>query len=97
MGFETIYLLGCDCNYNLQKSADFSDSYFYSISDIPGDDYSNIQRQKDEGLFAGFEAVFESSYSTVKRYFEQHDRQIFNAGINGKLEVFPRVDFDSLF
>lgn len=36
-------------------------------------------------------------YQAVQKYAEKNDIKIFNATRGGALEVFPRVDFDSLF
>ncbi len=37
------------------------------------------------------------TYETAKKYADTHDIKILNATRGGKLEVFERVDFDSLF
>ena len=37
------------------------------------------------------------SYKSAKKYADEHGIKIFNATRGGALEVFPRVDFDSLF
>ena len=36
-------------------------------------------------------------YQAVQKYAEKNNIKIFNATRGGALEVFPRVDFDSLF
>ena len=36
-------------------------------------------------------------YMCAKEYAERHEIKIYNATRGGKLEVFERVDFDSLF
>jgi hypothetical protein len=36
-------------------------------------------------------------WTLVRREYEKMDRHIYNAGINGKLDVLERVDFESLF
>jgi hypothetical protein len=38
-----------------------------------------------------------AAYETAKRYADEHDIKIYNATRGGALEVFPRVDFDTLF
>lgn len=38
-----------------------------------------------------------AAYKVAKEYAENHDIKIYNATRGGKLEVFERVDFDSLF
>ena len=37
------------------------------------------------------------TYQAAKKYADAHGIKIYNATCGGKLEVFPRVDFDSLF
>ena len=37
------------------------------------------------------------AYQKAKQYAETHGIKIYNATRGGKLEVFERVDFDSLF
>lgn len=37
------------------------------------------------------------AYQAAKRYADLHDIKIYNATRGGALEIFPRVDFDSLF
>ncbi len=38
-----------------------------------------------------------AAYTEAKRYADTHGIKIYNATRGGKLEVFERVDFDSLF
>ena len=35
-------------------------------------------------------------YEYAKNVFEEHGRRIYNASKGGKLEVFPRVEYDTL-
>ena len=37
------------------------------------------------------------TFLAAKRYADAHGIKIYNATRGGKLEVFPRVEFDSLF
>lgn len=92
MGFKEFYLLGCDMDYNLQNKTDYrKGSYFYDVNEETG-------RKAPETLRTGEwqETVFEA-YRVVKRIFEDNGRKIYNATDGGKLEVFERVDYDSLF
>ena len=36
-------------------------------------------------------------YICAKRFCDEHGIKIYNATRGGKLEVFPRVDFDEVF
>jgi len=39
----------------------------------------------------------ERAYKTAKKYADRHGVKIYNATRGGNLEVFERVDFDTLF
>lgn len=81
MGFKEIYLLGCDSDYSGQKK--HFDEYFDKDSKLNSVDF------KTNHLL--------ESYKTAQAYCRTHDLKIYNATRGGKLEVFPRVDFDSLW
>ena len=92
LGFEEIYLLGCDCDYGIQKPSD-NRSYFYPS-------------QEQSGMAPSFEWLHKSwssdgpmiqSYAVARQEFETRNRKIYNATPGGKLEVFPRVKYENLF
>lgn len=81
MGFNEIYFLGADCT----KDKPTNDQHFIT-------NYSNLN----------FKAKFYydevmDAYAVAKQYADTHGIKVFNATRGGNLEVFPRVDFDSLF
>ncbi len=45
----------------------------------------------------GYGEVVLKAYETARRYAKEHNIKIYNATRGGKLEVFERVDFDTLF
>ena len=75
MGFNEIYLLGCDC--------DFSGSKQHFV------DYGKSVTVQEDNLI--------KAYMVARQYADTHGIKIYNATRGGKLEVFERVDFDSLF
>ena len=82
MGFSEIYLLGTD----LSKGG--KTYHFYD----------------EANLSFGFRSVVNKSYSRIiksylsaKKYADEHNIKIYNATRGGYLEVFERVNFDSLF
>lgn len=93
MGFKEIYLLGVDHNYRVtineqgQTVVDdmakdyFCESYDNDIKNIVVHDMGQNTR----------------AYRKAKKYCDEHGIYIYNATRGGKLEVFPRVDFDALF
>lgn len=83
-GFQEIYLLGCDHNYPSDTHADDRNHF---IKDYDGKSKNlNYNKQK-----------VELAYLSAKRYADAHGIKIYNATRGGKLEVFERADFDSLF
>lgn len=93
MGFTEIYLIGVDHNYQVtineqgetvvdQNAKDyFCEGYDDDIKDIVVHD----MRQNT------------IAYRKAKHFCDAHDIHIYNATRGGKLEVFERVDLDSLF
>lgn len=102
MGFDEIYLLGMDFTFSHERHKDntttFNDvqnhmeqiereqaKFYKSEEEIQGYYYlSHIDKQKE-------------GYLAAKKYADEHGIKIYNATRGGKLEVFERVDFDTLF
>lgn len=87
MGFKEIYLLGCDCNYNIDVSVNDGNTVDNSIKNYFFD--SNAAPSSIPGTQRMF-----ASYESAKIYAEKHGIKIFNATRGGKLEVFSRIAFD---
>lgn len=85
MGFKEIYLIGADCNY--KKDARNPDNHFI-------ENYYN-ENDNQAVPFALEESLM--AYQAARRYAEQFEIKIYNATRGGNLEVFERVNFDSLF
>lgn len=83
MGFKDIYLIGCDCDYSGEKGH-FID---FIVSHAKNGERPVIDEEQKMIL----------TYETAKEYADAHGIRIRNATRGGKLEVFERVDFDSLF
>lgn len=84
-GFSEIYLIGCDHNY-VAPQAGAAGNHF--IKDYQGKKLNTPVYQKDK---------VELAYRSARQYCDAHGIHIYNATRGGKLEVFDRVDFDSLF
>lgn len=90
MGIKEIYLLGVDFNFKRVICADGSEVVNTSVIDHA------------EGIDQIKEAKYEidtirAAWLCAKEYADSHGIKIYNATRGGKLEVFERVDFDSLF
>ena len=93
MGFREIYLLGMD---HMMSNVLYRDGRIVSTG---GQDHFLKEYNLKEVYYNGYMGIdlIECAYRTAKRYFEEHGGHIYNATRGGKLEIFDRVDFDSLF
>lgn len=100
MGFREIYLLGVDHNFShtLDKNRkviehkDVKEDYFDNR-------YMNAFKQfeeKGKTYAAPDKELIDLAFEAAFDYSKTHDIRIFNATRGGKLEIFPRVDFDKL-
>lgn len=93
MGFETVILIGVDHNFVTRGKANQT-----VVSE--GDDPNHF----DPRYFGkGFRwqlpdlETSEIAYRMARRAYEQAGRRVLDATIGGKLTVFPKVDYYSLF
>lgn len=101
LGFQEIYLIGVDASYDIPKDAQEGKDYSVGVLDMKSDDPNHF----DPDYFGkGFrwhdpqvEKMVEAYQEARKVLDTQTTQRIYNAGIGGKLEVFDRVPFASLF
>jgi hypothetical protein len=96
LGCDPVYLIGCDHNYVVKADVQKDGSRFTSMSDDPNhfdpSYFGKGYRWHDPNVDR-----MEQSYVVCRRHYESEDRQVFNATVGGRLEVFPRVQFEELF
>ena len=90
MGFQEVYLLGCDCDYHVDEVPDFSKAYFFDIKKHV------VERCEDAIRASGWDTSIFEAYEVMKSAFEKNSRKIYNATIGGKLEVFERVNLEDV-
>ncbi len=86
MGFTEIYLLGIDCSYSINNNKVTSDSYCNKKMFDPKKPHNLPEVD-----------IMLQSFEQAQKSCEQSGIHIYNAARGGKLEIFPRVDFDTLF
>lgn len=93
MGYKEIYLLGIDHNYRkfINNSGVITENK--NIKDYFDEDYAKTMEKK---MIPNLEATTKA-YEEVKEHCDKIGVKIFNATRGGKLEVYPRADFDGLF
>lgn len=81
MYYDPIYLVGCDLGYKYEEVSHFSAEYI------------NVEKNKlRDAHYANMDTL--AAHMIAAR---SSPVLIFNATIGGSLEVFPRVEFESLF
>ena len=96
MGFSDVYMIGFDHSYKIPKDAKVEGVNITSASDDPNhfhpDYFGKGYRWHDPQVERMGQA-----YHKARHYYEAAGRRIRNATIEGHLEVFERVNYDSLF
>lgn len=94
MGFKRIYLLGVDNQYAIQRDRDGT----IHVNTTIGSSYFKGMKE-NKALGASIQTVSSSirTYEICKEFAEKHQVKIINATRGGALDIFERVDFDSLF
>ena len=104
MGCNPIYLVGCDSHYVIPENAREKNADSDRVDKVLVLDEDNDPNHFDPRYF-GKDRLWHTpnvhlmiqQYEKVKEACDQRGFEIYNATIGGKLEVFPRVKFDSLF
>jgi hypothetical protein len=104
LGFEPMYLIGCDTNYVVPQSVvkegeetEHGKMFFTSTKDDDPNHFCPDYFGKDRKWHNP------QVENMIWHYMMAHEataicgRHIYNATVGGKLEVFPRVNFDELF
>ena len=89
MGAKEIFLLGVD--HGWKEGAKLSETHFIKDYLTEDDKVTKYNRQIYRKDSIG------KAYEGAELYSRKHDFRIYNATRGGYLEVFERVDFDSLF
>lgn len=100
MGFKEIILLGVDHSFAREKTRDGRITVNQDIKNHfqkyqTNEFWGNGQTDEEAVVFPLDFAT--EAFIEAKRYADEHGIRILNATRGGKLEVFRRVDFDSLF
>lgn len=96
MGFSEVYLVGFDHSYTVPKEAHVEGRAITSTSDDPNhfhpDYFGKGYRWHDPRVDR-----METAYRKARRAYDGAGRTIYNATAGGHLEVFERVEYESLF
>ena len=93
MGFKEIFLLGVDHHFHTSMNSKGKIVVDQSAKDYFSDKYN----EDKEHLYIPNTDLSTLAFIAAKEYAETHNIKIYNATRGGKLEVFPRVEFNQLF
>ena len=93
MGFREIYLIGVDHHFHISQNNNGEIVVDDSVKDYFTDKYN----EDKANLYIPNTEKSTLTYVAMKEQCDQRGIRIYNATRGGKLEVFKRVDFDSLF
>jgi len=92
MGFAEIYLLGVDFSFSVPKA----DENGVIVSDRESNHFAKNYRAPGERWVVPRLDLQEQALRYAHGWLDERGVRVFNATRGGKLEVFPRVDFDEL-
>ena len=90
MGITEIYLVGVDFSFRREISKNGKETINDNVCN-----HMNKMDQVNAGVY--HVDLIMKGYICAKRFCDEHGIKIYNATRGGKLEVFPRVDFDEVF
>lgn len=89
MGFQNVFLIGVDHNFKQQGKANEAQVY-------EGDDENHFHKDYFKGQqwhLADLEGN-EASYALAKHAYHAHGRNIYDATLNGKLNIFEKIPYE---
>lgn len=99
-GFSAIYLIGVDADYAIPADVEADTTYGVEVLNMPSDDKNHFH---PDYFGKGYRWHDPQVEKMLEAYAEAHRTagaagiKIVNAGVGGKLEVFPRATYNSLF
>jgi len=96
MGFREIYLIGVDFSYNVSEQTDKENKNILLAGNEQNHFHKDYRRSGEEWYIPNMDRQ-KRAYEAANKAIKKMGGNIYNATRGGKLEIFPRVDFDSLF
>ena len=103
LGYKRIYLVGCDTAYkipanarNLDVDTERVDKRLVLDADNDPNHFDPRYFGKDRVWHTPNTQLMTMHYELVNDFCKNIGIEIYNAGIGGALEVFPRVDYRSI-
>jgi hypothetical protein len=86
MGYDPVYVIGCDLGFQP----------IYRTSTADPNHFHPFYWTWDDHPLESRDASLTRMHQNAKDAFDAAGRHIFNAGVGGELQVYPRVDFEEI-
>jgi len=100
LGFNPIYLIGCDTAYSIPDTVLYEDSEGHNIVSTSNNDPNHFSpdytSRGDKWTMPDVELMIHQ-YEQSKTALDEMGILVYNATFGGKLEVFPRIIFKDIF
>ena len=99
-GFQEIYLIGVDADYSIPRDAALSGNGRVKVIDMASDDPNHFHPDyfgKGKRWHEPNVETMLAAYAEARRATEARGVSIVNATVGGRLEGFPRADYETLF
>lgn len=98
MGIREIYLVGVDHDWGRDVAQNPKNTSPHNAIENNNDVkyFHSEYIAKGESWMIPYFRGIEAGYSLAKEFYKEHDSKIYNATIGGKLEIFPRIDYNKL-
>ena len=93
MGFTEIYLIGVDHHFRVSQNNQGQ----VVVDDTVKDYFTDKYNEDKANLYIPNTEKSTLTYIAMENHCDKRGIRVFNATRGGKLEVFQRVDFDTLF
>jgi hypothetical protein len=100
LGFNPIYLIGCDTSYSVPPTVRFEDGNSDKLISAQDDDVSHFDPRyfgRGSKWHQPHVGRMIEHYKLAKQVCDSLSVRVLNATVGGQLEVFPRVDYKELF
>lgn len=100
LGFKEICLVGVDADYAVPKDVEGRFDHDVGVLDMKSDDPNHFHPDYFGKGYRWHDPQVEEmlkAYGAAKAAVEQNGQSIINAGVGGKLEVFPRKALETVF
>ena len=93
MGFRELYMIGVDHQFQISQNNRGEIVVDHTVKDYFTDKYN----EDKANLYIPNTEKSTMTYIAMKRHCDDRCIRVYNATRGGKLDVFPRVEFDTLF